>query len=358
MKRSKLILPLAFLSLVLILISGFTLLGCGEIPATPFGEPENYCAGVGGVCFVAPRNPIEKEDMAPMTQINAGWVAVIPYAFSRPDNASVTYNYNGQWWGESPVGAAKQIEYAKSLGMKVMLKPHLWVWGQGWPGDFTLETDQEWEHWENDYADYILYFAKMADSLGVEILCIGTEIRHSVRDRPQFWKKLAADVRKVYSGQITYAANWDNFTNVTFWSDLDFIGIDAYFPLAPDATPQVNLLVQKWGPIARSLGDYSKRQGKKILFTEYGWMSVDGAAWQNWELEANMATINVNMQAQKNAYEAFFLTLWNQEWFAGGFLWKWWSNHDQIGGPEDKRYTPQNKPAADLISQWYLKSLQ
>eukprot|EP00959_Pyramimonas_sp_CCMP1952_P095295 1992706-Pyramimonas_sp.AAC.1 len=45
------------------------------------------------------------------------------------------------------------------------------------------------------------------------------------------WKKLVADVRGVFSSRITYAANFDEYSEVDWWQHLDMIGINAYFPL-------------------------------------------------------------------------------------------------------------------------------
>ena len=47
----------------------------------------------------------------------------------------------------------------------------------------------------------------------------------------KYWIELIQKVRAVYQGQLTYAANYDNYQEVDFWEHLDFIGINAYFPL-------------------------------------------------------------------------------------------------------------------------------
>ena len=82
--------------------------------------------------------------------------------------------------------------------------------------------------------------AKIADSLGVEMLCIGTEWKSAVRERPQFWSNVIDSVRKVYQGKLTYAANWDDYDDVPFWSKLDYIGVNAYWPLAKTKTPTID----------------------------------------------------------------------------------------------------------------------
>ena len=67
-----------------------------------------------------------------------------------------------------------------------------------------------------------------------------------------------------------------------------------------------------------------------------------------------MTTNTVNLVAQKNVLEAVFNQFWNEKWFAGGFLWKWYDkkNADRL---TDTDYTVQNKPAQKLVSDWYKK---
>ena len=45
------------------------------------------------------------------------------------------------------------------------------------------------------------------------------------------WRDIIKETREIFEGQLTYAANFDNYMFVDFWDDLDFMGINAYFPL-------------------------------------------------------------------------------------------------------------------------------
>ena len=94
------------------------------------------------------------------------------------------------------------------------------------------------------------------------------------------WEALIAKVRQVYSGPVGYAANFDNYDQVGFWSSLDAVGINAYFKLRERLLADESerhlypLLVDGWrralSDIARfrdahSLGD------TPIIFTEMGY---------------------------------------------------------------------------------------
>ena len=61
----------------------------------------------------------------------------------------------------------------------------------------------------------------------------------------------------------------------------------------------------------------------------------------------------VNMEAQLNATHALFDEFWDEDWFAGGFIWKWFHNHDKAGGDNDNQFTPQNKPVEGIVRKYY-----
>ena len=49
----------------------------------------------------------------------------------------------------------------------------------------------------------------------------------------------------MYSGKLTFGANWYlEYEDVTFWDDLDYIGIQAYFPLTKKENQGVDELVK------------------------------------------------------------------------------------------------------------------
>jgi len=240
---------------------------------------------MNGVSFVAPPNEFNENPFGPVRGINADWVAIMPYAFTTENSPEVVFDNERQWWGERTTGTIKTIAYAKSIGLKIMLKPHVWVRGQGWTGDFTIEGENNWLKWENSYEKYILTHAELADSMNVEALCIGLEFKHVVKERPEFWIDLIGRVRNIYHGKICYAANWDNYQNIPFWDKVDFIGINAYFPLSQETTPEHQELISAWSNIKEMLSNFSKTHGKPIVFTEYGYRSMDKAAGNQWELE-------------------------------------------------------------------------
>ena len=342
MKRILFIIP--------IIITGLILFFILQSINTFSGKPAN----VNGVSLVGTPNSIEKEKLIPIKEISANWIAVIPYGFSYKEKPELRFEYKRQWWGEKPPGVKMLIKYAKYYDLKVMVKPHVWIIHEGWPGDYNLASEEDWQKWENDYSDYILTYARIADSMEVEMLCIGTEFRIPAVERPRFWINLIKKVRKNYGGKITYAANWDNFEKITFWKHLDYIGVNAYFPLSNSKTPETSELISQWETYEKQLYRIHRKYELPVIFTEYGYRSIDYGAGGHWNLEND--TLMPNLEVQKNAYEALFNRFWYKKWFSGGFLWKWYPQHDDHGGPLDHHFTPQNKPVEEVIRHWYGKN--
>ena len=103
---------------------------------------------MNGLTFVAPPEPFPENPMPAVQSTGASWIAVVPYAFTRPGDASVRFDENGQhWWGERPAGARETIRLAHEAGIKVMLKPQVWI-PRHWTGTLDFATDAEWDSWE------------------------------------------------------------------------------------------------------------------------------------------------------------------------------------------------------------------
>ena len=310
---------------------------------------------IDGVAFVSPPNKIGDKEAGYILESNAGWVEYIPYGYCYPNNASVKYDVNFQWWGERFNGTREMIRSAKRKGLKVLVKPHLWVIGQGWAGELKMSNEKDWEAWEAGYTEYIMTFARMAEEEGVEMFCVGTELKAVTQNRPQFFGDLADEVRTVFSGKVIYASNWDNYEFIKFWDRMDYIGVDGYFPLVNNNTPQVDELIKAWDKEKGKLKAASEKLGKPVLFSEWGYLSMDRCGWNSWELEENPGAFALNLDAQRNCYEAFFKALWDEPWFAGGFVWQWYCDLPNAGGTNDKDHTPQNKPAFEVLKEWYGK---
>lgn len=309
---------------------------------------------MGGLTLVAPPQPFSENPMLAIQKVNADWVAIIPYGFTRKSVPKVHFNTDRQWWGEREEGIIESTKKAHEAGIKVMLKPQIYVPGD-WTGTLDFNSTTDWETWEAGNDDYTLAMAKLAENQKVDLFCFGTEFKNAINKRPEYWVGLIRKVRTIYKGKITYASNWDNYENIPFWSELDYVGINAYFPLCTTKTPTKEELTKAWQPILQKMEAFQCEVDKPIIFTEFGYLSVDACASKTWELEAKVHSIDINETAQAVALDALFSTFWNKKWWSGGFLWKWFPDMQGHEGYPDKDYTPQGKEAEATITDWYKK---
>lgn len=310
---------------------------------------------INGVSFVASREEVAQKNIQEVLNVFANHAAVMPLGFIRDINSpEIIFDTERQWFGETSKGAEQYIALLQKNGIKVMLKPQIWIWRGAFTGTLKMNSSEDWEALEASYETFILAYAELAARTNIVLFCIGTELEQFVKNRPIYWKNLIKKIRKVYKGELTYAANWDEYPRTSFWEDLDYIGIDAYFPLSQEQTPSVEQLRTGWQKWKTGIETLSKEKNRPIIFTEYGYRSMDFTAKKPWLVDRNDE--NVNLEGQVNAKRAIFEEFWKEDWFAGGYVWKWFVHHDRVGGSTDNRFTPQNKPAQEIIKEFYKKN--
>lgn len=307
---------------------------------------------INGVSFVSSGDSISHVHTNPVKNLNANYAALMPFGFIRElSSPKIYFNTKRQWFGEREEGIRQYAKELKKKGIQIMLKPQIWVWHGKYTGHITMDSEENWKKLEETYAQFILTYARIATIIDAKILCIGTELEKFVVNRPDYWRKLIKRIRKLYKGKLTYAANWDEFKRVSFWNQLDLIGVDAYFPLSDKKTPTIQEFEEGWKPHKSAIVRIQKQYNKPILFTEFGYRSVDYTGKEPWDSKRFKGAVNLN--AQTNGLQALYNQFWKESWFVGGFVWKWFHRHSKVGGSNNNRFTPQNKPAQALIKKLY-----
>ena len=305
-----------------------------------------------GVSFVASGIKIDETHTKPVVKVQSNSVALMPFGFIKKlESPEIIHNTKRQWFGETKAGLIQYAEEFRKYDIKIMVKPQIWVWNGQFTGLIEMKSEQDWEKLEDSYTSFILIYAEVAQEIKAEVFCIGTELEKFVKFRPDYWQKIIKEIRKVYKGKLTYAANWDEFKRVSFWNELDFIGIDAYFPLTEKESPTVADFEFGWKLHKSEIMRIQSKYKKPIIFTEFGYRSVNYTGKEPWQ--SNRIQGNVNLQAQSNGLQAIYNQFWKEDWFAGGFIWKWFHSHNEVGGKNNNRFTPQNKPAEKLLSELY-----
>ena len=314
------------------------------------------CAGqshkINAVSFVSSRKPASQENVSEIQKINVNYAAVMPFGFIRNlDTPIIMHNTERQWFGETKAGAKQYATLLQENNIAVMIKPQIWIWRGEFTGYLKMKNEEDWKTLEDSYRDFIMTYAELAEEVGAEIFCIGTELEQFKVNRPEYWKRLILDIKNVYKGKLTYAANWDEYKRVPFWKSLDFIGVDGYFPVSESKTPTIAEARMGWQPWKIELQGVSEANQKPILFTEYGYRSVDFAGKEPWKSDRSMS--GVNLEAQQNLMQALFEELYPESWFSGGFIWKWFIDDASSGGHDNHMFTPQNKPVETLLKQQF-----
>ena len=284
---------------------------------------------------------------------NANWAAVL-VTWYQPNITATTITASGT---QTPTDTAvrQAITELHNKGIKVMLKPHVDVNDGNWRGNIN---PPDIDAWFASYTPFIVKYAQMATDQGVEMLCIGTELKTmSVGANQARWYAVIDAIRAVYKGPLTYAANatsaGDEFTSVSFWDRLDLIGLDGYFALTNQADPTLAQLVAAWRKnssrldLVSTVKNFADARQKPVIFTEIGYKSSAGANTEPW----NYSHVGAyDPTEQRNCIDAAF-TVWSQysSWMKGFFWWDW-----PVPAPSatDQDYNPRGKPAADVLRAW------
>ena len=106
------------------------------------------------------------------------------------------------------------------------------------------------------------------------------------------WRNVIKAVRKYFTGDLTYAANFDNYLEIDFWDRLDFIGINAYFSLRKIYQKYENddqfleLMKTGWNKAFDQINSFRQKQrllDKPLFFTELGYINRVGCTVHPWQ---------------------------------------------------------------------------
>ncbi|MDE2697979.1 MAG: hypothetical protein OXI23_03845 [Gemmatimonadota bacterium] len=258
--------------------------------------------------------------------LGANWVATHPYAGISQDGSVRVRRFEGA--GDlAPAHWTRPIVEAHKRGLKICIKPHLAYWRSGfeWRGEIAFRSEEEWARFWADYRAWILAVAEACKD--ADAFVIGTELDKTLNHEGE-WRALIADVRKVYKGKITYAANWTDYTRVPFWDALDVIGIQGYFPIAKNQNPTEADLRRGWDRLVKELRTYGKKMDRNIVFTELGYNQSYKAASEPWTYRVDDDGAR---PLQEMCWRVALKAIENEPRIAGALLWKWFPNPRPFG---------------------------
>jgi hypothetical protein len=241
------------------------------------------------------------------------------------------------------------IHHAKDKGLRVTLMPIVLLdapEGDEWRGRISPPT---WPGWFDSYRDMMNQFAWISEASHVDLLVIGSELISS-EEHADEWTRVIKEVRKVYHGRLTYSSNWDHYRAISFWDQLDLIGMNSYWKLGEDHNVTPEEIQKRWKDIQDDLLPFVKKVGKPLVFLEVGWCDIANAASASWDYTQDQEPIDLDLQ--KRLYEGFFHAWYGNPNLGGFSIWEWPPGE---GGPDDRGYTPRGKPAEDVLKEWFAK---
>ncbi len=279
----------------------------------------------------------------------ANTVSLIPYTYTGELKKPSRLPFVNSPGTENDASIIRSAFVARELGMSVMLKPQVWSWN-GWPGDFNMQSDEEWMLFFQYYGDWIMHWAVLAELYGMEYFCVGVEFVEATTRYPEQWQTLIRKVKSVYSGKVTYAANWGKeFETADIWEDLDFLSLNCYYPLSKDMEPTDQDLKEGFSRNLEKIRRVVDGLNKPFLITEIGFRSITHPWLQP---HAGDEGYEASEDAQNRCYRAMFAALDEVDFLRGIYLWKWPSYLDYTS-ENPVGFSPAGKAAEGTIEEWF-----
>jgi hypothetical protein len=219
---------------------------------------------------------------------------------------------------------------------------------QAWRGSIQPQNRVAWFR---SYRSLLRPYLLAAQAGHAATFVLGTELE-SLEGAPQ-WPDLVRSARSVYSGQLTYDENYDEFALNTANPPVPSHNVDAYPRFDLPATASVASLTQSWDAW---LGAHPLAVRRDLTLSEVGIGAAAGSYQDPWSwLRTRSAPVDTHVQAAW--YQAVCNAL-SAEQIGGGIYW--WDvsfdvNPADPGPFESDRLTFLDRPAQQVIRKCFAK---
>ncbi|MBX7150437.1 hypothetical protein K1X84_02270 [bacterium] len=308
-----------------------------------------------GLCY-AHTNGVEsgymsqrsRQSLEEIKSLGANTVSITPFGYSHTETSPEVFFVLDNNWDETLGSLYKATEDAHEIGLSVMMKPHIWLGNGVWCGKIKVEGDDNLKIWENTFTQFVVYHALIAELTGMESLCMCVELPN-MSTHTAMWLRIIRYARTAYKGYLTYGGNWfDEYDKIQFWDQLDFIGVQHYFPLADGQSYSQEDIEKRLNVLSEQFDALSKKWNRKIVLTEVGFPSIEYALLSPHE-EIFSQTASEDVQAL--GYDQTMKEFMQQSWAGGLFWWKWESGRSPRTG--DKSFQLKGKKAETVLKKYY-----
>ncbi|HWA75787.1 MAG TPA: hypothetical protein VG937_25800 [Polyangiaceae bacterium] len=295
-------------------------------------------------------SPAFERALSEAQKMGATWISLTPFGRVldlSPTGVALSFE---QPFVENQKAVRRAIAQAHARGLCVLLVPHLWVESGGWRAEIEAGDDAAWERWAKGYTEFVRAWAEVARDAHADMLSAGVELRSWVTTaRAASFGSVLRELRRIYPGPLTYAANWDDAEQTVIWGDLDVIGINAFYPLAEKDGATAEELAAGGRDVARRVNELSKAWQKPVMFSEFGYTTRSDPAVRPWEWPDFMANVRVDQLAQAEAYAALLAPLLDEPAFIGAFVWRVYADPDDLSQEAEWGFSPRGKLAELLL---------
>jgi hypothetical protein len=242
------------------------------------------------------------------------------------------------------------IRQAHDRGLRVIVIPHLWIETGGWRGEIEHADEAGWLAYQNAYREFVLEWAKNAEADGADALSIGVECKSWSGRFGPYWAELIQEIRQRFHGSLTYSANWDEVEDVLFWDQLDWIGINAFYPLASANNASYAEYEARARDVMKKLAELSALHQMPVVLTEIGYTTRANAAVEPWLWPDDMQNVVIDEHEQARALYAIGRAAADEPSVLGFFVWRYYANLDDVSQEAIWGFSPHGKLAEPVLS--------
>ena len=304
---------------------------------------------IKGITFApfAPKGTFEKaeayqslDNLVKLT--NADFITLVPNGLQdTPQSEEIDFHSCATLSDEELI---KMIRYAKEKhNLRVALKPTANCRNGTWRAhinffDEDVVCEPKWCNWFRSYTEFQCHYARIAESEKCDMFIAGCEMVQSER-REAEWRQLIADIRKEYSGPVSYNTDKYQEHNVKWWDEVDVISSSGYYP------------INDWENQLDRIEKVVKKFNKPFFFAECGCMSVKDANLvpNDWSVRGE-----IDLQGQADWYRTMFDTCSKRDWVKGFCIWDWaWRQYPIEKADTHGGYDIYGKTAQQVVKEFY-----
>lgn len=332
--------------LLVLVASCWALAACGDTPADEPAAESTTTIPV--VSEVGRRRPwdgmILPPDVGPLYQsaptlaelgelavLGAPNVAVVvPLVQANP--ASVPRQVPGRTPTDVALGELMDAAVQLELGVVVQLRVEV----ADDPSALPDPADED--RWFDQYTRLASHYAELAERHQAAMVVIGA-VPADLAAQEDAWSTVIDAVRDRYGGALTFAVEPPDLGVVSFWDDVDVIGIDINFPPEADVPEPVAADLEKaWEPVLAEMTALAGRRGRPVVLTRVGFPGVERDTADPPEVEVDH---------QLSAYEALFTVANQTPAIEGVLVWRWGGEPSSHG--DEASYSPEGRPAEVVL---------